>query len=40
MKTLENILNLVLYVLLVITFAPLYYTWKLIDKLKGKDFIK
>jgi hypothetical protein len=34
MKTLENILDLVLYALLVIVFAPIYYTWKLIDKLK------
>lgn len=40
MRTLENVLNLVLYALLVIVFAPLYYTLKLIDWIKGKKFIK
>ena len=40
MKTLENLLFLVLSIVAWIVFAPIYYTWKLIDKLKGKEFME
>lgn len=38
MRTLENILNIGLYLLVMIVFAPLYLLINLIDYIKGTDY--
>lgn len=36
MRALENILDIGLYLLVIVVFAPIYYTMKLVDKLKER----
>lgn len=37
MRTLESILNVALYLLVIVVFAPIYYTMVLIDWIRGKN---
>jgi hypothetical protein len=38
MRTLENILNIGLYLLVMIVFAPVYLLISIIDCIKGTDY--
>jgi hypothetical protein len=38
MRTLENILNIGLYLLVMIVFAPMYLLINIIDCIKGTDY--
>jgi hypothetical protein len=38
MRTLESILNVALYLLVIVVFAPLYLLINIIDCIKGTDY--